>query len=181
MAFEHEGAQQGDDVGYLVGLVADCLLAEREPEAMAERREQMDVESALVLAAAQSLAVQGDRLVFGRAWRQSSQDALGPGTELGLELRQVQLSEDCRQGSRTRRRRVGQAERDDQLSGVDPRPLGDGAVAAIAAEDGNADQGKDGRQGMAFAASVSAVGYLGQHVDQHVDQRATLRYRLRYH
>lgn len=70
---------------------------------------------------------------------------------------------------------MSQAECDDQLSRVDPRPLGDCGVTAISAEGGDTDQGKDGRQGMAFAASVARIGDLAQHFDQ----RRALCYRLR--
>ena len=78
----------------LVGLVLDCLLTEREPEAMAEHGQQMNVEGSLVPRAPERLSIQSQRLVFGRAWGQSSQNALSPDSELGFDLLSVQMTQD---------------------------------------------------------------------------------------
>ncbi len=61
---------------------------------------------------------------------------------------------------------MGETEAHDQFARVNPGPLSDRAVAAIATQDGNTEQGENRGQGMALPPGVTKVRNLGENVDQ---------------
>ena len=95
----------------------------------------------------------------------AAQQVGGPAGQGGLQGRRVEPGEEGLEGA------VGGgaaavAQPVHQLDGLVAAPLGDGGVAAAAAEDGAAGVGEHGDQGVPPAGGVAGVGDLGQEGQQ---------------
>jgi hypothetical protein len=106
-AAEHQRLQHILDAPQLIAFVGDGLLGQRDAQALAERGEQMRARCALLLTAAQGLAINSNALGLSGQGRLAGQHLLGPLPQLAFELRAVQVAEDPVQGARRGRLAVG--------------------------------------------------------------------------
>jgi hypothetical protein len=119
-----------------------------------------------VEAAAGRLAVQGEGVGGARVGRgDPAQQGLGPAGQGGLQggrgHGQEHLADAAGLGGPP-----GEAEAVHQLDVMVVGPLGDGRIAAGAAQDGAAGQRQDRRQGMLTAMAAAGVGDLAEEVEQ---------------
>ena len=116
--------------------------------------------SALLLAAPQGLAVNGDAFGLLCGGRIGSHDRFRPLAQLGLELCAIQVAEDPMQRTRTGGLAVRESQRRHQPPTVVAAPLGDGTITAVATQHRRTDQRQNGRQRITFARRLPKVDNL---------------------
>jgi hypothetical protein len=143
----------------LVGLGVHGHLAQDAAGGLVRRRQQVDRRGVRGQAAAERLAVEGRGVQgLGVAVAQPMGD---PSRQGGLEGRRVEPREEPLEGAEAGGP-AAIAQLVHELDGLVAAPLGDGGVAAAAAEDGAAGLGEHGGQGVPLARGVAGVGDLGQ-------------------
>ena len=160
---QHHRLEQRQGRLVLVGLGRDAGLGQDGAGLVVQGREQVDGGGAGRAAAAGGLAVDrhGPQAVGPRG-RQQRGDPAGDG---GLERLGVEPGEEPLEGA-VGRGPAAVAEAVHQLDGLVAAPLGDGGVAAAAAEDGAAGVGQHGDQRVTAAGAVAGVGDFGQEGEQ---------------
>ena len=168
--------EQGQGRLVLVGLGRDAGLGQDAAGLMVQGREQVHGGGAGRAAAARGLAVDrhGPEAVVPRR-RQQRGDPAGDG---GLERLGVEPGEEPLEGA-VGRGPASVAEAVHQLDRLVAAPLGDGGVAAAAAEDGAAGVRQHGDQRVTAAGAVARVGDFGQEGEQAAGLGRGHRCRLR--
>jgi hypothetical protein len=148
----------------LVGLGIDLDLGEDGLVLVGIGGDQVLTGHLAVAAAAQRLAVEGNRLLVGfPGGGQAGRDPSGEGR---LEGRSVEAAEELAEAGGGRRLAAKESQSMGQLDPVVAAELGDGGGPLAAAEHGEHGQAEDRPQRMTLAVPAARVGHFGQGLKQ---------------
>jgi hypothetical protein len=169
-ALQDQAREQPESGLVLVGLLGAAAghlgLGHRQPRPVGHQGQQVDGLAQPIEAAAGRLAVQRQGVGGGLVGRgDPAQQGLGPAGQGGLQGGRrhghEHLADAAGLGGPP-----GESEAVHQLDVMVVGPLGDGRIAAGAAQDGAAGQRQDRRQGMLAAMAAAGIGDLAEEVEQ---------------